>query len=682
MVRVMEKLGPKVAIPIATCIGHMETVDHRLTEAEGQADTESDFDRASSPDADGAGQASGFQRDPELEHEEKLIRAHAAIRQLQEQNTSLKAELERKREEARSLDEDLTSAKRRLERGGFTGDEDETLADLRRKLDQDKDDILNLETQLERATETNSSLERQLERLKEDSEDKQALRDQMQLIRVERDDLLQKSKAAENLKKKIQSLQESDKTNTMLREDLEAAQAEVRSMQKFKERCGKLQAEIDERKKALDTIEQDMYEQTNKRKRLEREFGILSQQYDAAKTQRIHDQETIQEQEAKIKNLESGQDGRFSLDTETVDEDRKSNPAIEKSLREATARNAELEEEIFQLREGINGNEEASIVNKNLQMMRERYEKLEKKYLDTYQENLGLDASLKEVGEDTIEYLSRLPDARSNTDQCSSRPFLELRERLRVETDKSAETESRAMDLETRLSAATVQLAEANAKLAAVDKDQSVALDSLKESVSSNTATLQSENERLSARAKNLEHELFEAKSLLRHALLDPPSLAKEDPSVRSGNEAKLISEQLKLLSAGQLSADDIASRLAHRIEDARVGEAGAMAAQAEVRSSFTPPSSSRPSVELLYESRDKTPLPSASTELLAVPSTAFVSSSRENQRRSRSPDSPSSAWVHLAGNGQGTLSTQMSFNGQPQTKKRRSWWTVGALKR
>jgi protein HOOK3 len=88
---------------------------------------------------------------------------------------------------------------------------------------RDQTYIAELEADLDSAKTTLENYERQLRRLKSDAVAKQELRDELQLVKTERDDLAQREKGSQNLRKKIQSLQEQEKAFQKLQKDYASA---------------------------------------------------------------------------------------------------------------------------------------------------------------------------------------------------------------------------------------------------------------------------------------------------------------------------------------------------------------------------------------------------------------------------------------------------------------------------
>ena len=276
MVETMQELGPEVALPIATWIGNLEQADRKLAEAEGHMDTDSDAGFMGSPSRAGTPQISNYARDMELEHEEQLIKAYRSIGKLEDKNHAILQELDESRKHARRLEEDLTEVKYQLEQGGQSTASKQYLEQLQQDSAREKDHIAGLEQEVSWYKSQSESQEQQLERLKSQSGTQQKLKDELQMLRVERDDLLQKSKAAENLKKKIQTLQESDKTNITLRQDYENAEQELRKLRPLKEKCTSLQRATEESIKTVSNVEQQLYEASQTRRRMDTELKSLA----------------------------------------------------------------------------------------------------------------------------------------------------------------------------------------------------------------------------------------------------------------------------------------------------------------------------------------------------------------------------------------------------------------------
>lgn len=562
MVRTMTKLPGDAATYIAGMISSLENSDRQLAE-EKEANGGSDVDGMMSPERSGTPSIPSLQRDPELEREEQLIKAIATIRDRDTKIAALTGELKKKSAHALQLQDELTTAKNTLESGGLSGTNNQILEQLRQKSVQDKDYIAELESDVSMHKEASEDRQRQLARLKADADSKQKLRDELQMLRAERDDLLQRSKASENLKKKIQTLQESDRINTSLRNDLDAAQEGLRAGKSFKVRCVALQKANEELMKTISNGEQEIFDMKTYRKRLDHELKVVLQRFEVAKERQARDSETISEQEERIRQLEEGQN-KDTVDTSNLDDELEIGDNSHQDLR---SRLAELEAENAHLKETPAVETHDTTVHKKVEMLKERCIDLEKKYLDAYQENLGLDAALK--------------DARGGVED--SPPFVELRDRLRTETTKLTKTEKRLFEAEGELADTKVKLGATESKVAAMDEERKDPFDELQRSHRANTIILEREKDRLALHGKSVEFQLDEHKDLLRHSLLKRNALLREDVEIRATNEFRLISHEINSFKHEPSSSEEeLALSLAHRVEDShkKVKEVEAEAAQ------------------------------------------------------------------------------------------------------
>lgn len=316
MGRLVVGLGPEYAMTIAGAMKQMEDED-----AEAEAETHlfasgerSEYD--STPDIDPqalvptglssppANDRHSIDRDPELEQEEKLIHAYKTINELQASHQKAAIELEELRQDKEELQRNFDAFKYEVEHEGRNTAQNDIVKELQIKADRDRDYIAELETELDTARSTTSNQERQIERYKADTDAKQKLRDDLQLLRAERDDLLQKSRANENLKKKIQTLQDQDRANATLKDDLRLANEQLQDLDRLRDQCAILQKANQENLKTIANGEQEIFDQKTNKKRLEHEYKVLAQKWEAAKDRQGRDHETITDLENKLQSLE------------------------------------------------------------------------------------------------------------------------------------------------------------------------------------------------------------------------------------------------------------------------------------------------------------------------------------------------------------------------------------------
>lgn len=341
MGRLIVSLGPEVAMNIAGAMKQMEDED-----AEAEGDMNPSLDMAEKTEYDSLAESEAtllppsdlpsppatgrpsIERDPGLEQEEKLIHAYKTINELQASNQKAATELEELRQDKEELQQAFDAFKYEVEHEGRNAAQTDMVKDLQNKADRDRDFIAELENELDAARTTTSNQERQIDRYKADTDLKQKLRDDLQLLRAERDDLLQKSRANENLKKKIQTLQDQEKANATLKEDIRAANEQLQELDKLKDQCAILQKANAENLKLIANGEQEIFDQKTSKKRLEHEYKVIAQKWDSAKERQSRDHETITDLENKLQSLElhrSGANGDSSgLDDELAKEEKAS----------------------------------------------------------------------------------------------------------------------------------------------------------------------------------------------------------------------------------------------------------------------------------------------------------------------------------------------------------------------
>lgn len=537
MGRMVLGLGPETAKHIAAAMAAMEEdpADVRETESEEQeaerVEDESPQTMRDTP----------VDRDFGLEEEEKLIQAHRIIKQLEASNAKAATELEGLRREKNLLEEAFESFRYDVESQGQTTGQDEAYKALQVKADRDRDYIAELESEVESTRNTAQSQERQLERLKTDSDGRQELRDELQLLRAEKEDLVQKSRANENLKKKIQTLQDQENRNISLRDDLRAAQEQLQSLDSLREQVSALQKANTENMNLIANGEQEIFDQKTTRKRLEHEYKVLLQKWEGAKDRQSRDHEIITELENQLQSLRTNED-----------EDAGMTPGLEKAsggLEDEMNATGAKDVETVPLAE-------LAMVEERLRSVTTRNAKLEEQYLDILTDKLGLETAVQDLRDDR---------ARERKEE-ESVPFLEQRKRLLAAQIELTELRDKVFGI-------TAELASVKEKLLArqdpeLDEKDKGGLDQ-----SAEYASLSKSYVELNKHSEELEADLVEHKALLRHSLLGHGALAKEPKETRKVNEYAVLLRKLEGLREADVDHEtlvNVATELAERIEKSR----------------------------------------------------------------------------------------------------------------
>ena len=400
---IVEKVGLRGASRIADAIQEMEEVDARMggggsetqdssereeeTEFEAGGGHEEEDEQGSEVEDEKQEAVAAYERDPELEREEKLIAALQEKRKLEEQLSYLRDDLRESEDKRRALEENLQESRFGLDtvkgRGRRTTMDEENFNQLNAQADRDREYIARLESDLAEANGTLENQTRQLTTLRADSQSKLELRDELQLLRTERDDLLKKSKANENLRKKIQALQESERASAQLRRDLVEAREAMGEVERLKERCAMLERVNEENAKTIANGEQEIFDVRASREGLRYEVKVLGQRYEQTKEMLQAAQESIREMEDRgATGAEDGDGEDIELD---LDAELNAEPG-------AAAEEARLKAATAAKRRSLAATQSADavVLKQQLERATASINRLEQRCLDLLQENLGL----------------------------------------------------------------------------------------------------------------------------------------------------------------------------------------------------------------------------------------------------------------------------------------------------
>lgn len=381
MLQVMSQLGTKTAETIAEAIQEMQSLDTRMQDLGVDSELTPDVNlsgyRTPTRAVSGAGPPVG--RDNELEQEAQLFEANKDRAALRGQITKLKEDLQKSKERISQLEEELGDARAYLDDRGAQAQraQSDDVEQLRNDLARDRQYIDQLETDLQNAKDILDSQKRRLERYQGEEGSKQDLRDQLQLVKAERDELNQRAKANENLKKKIESLTKETKQLETLREEYQQARERLVQLEGIEERCEALDTVNKENSQTLVNCEQAIFEEKGKRTRVEHESLLLMKQLEQTRELQYKAEDAKQELEDRIRELESSghADRGGSLEDElTKGEDSKSpdEPGTAKIGTETRA------------------SADAIALQQKVDILTARLKSLETETLKQMQENLGL----------------------------------------------------------------------------------------------------------------------------------------------------------------------------------------------------------------------------------------------------------------------------------------------------
>lgn len=438
MVKVLDSLGTKVALPLANAITDMQEQDRKLANSAENERAKFDDFQAKTPLEDL--KVTGVGRDAELESEERLIQAHASIKRLETHSVEQSRTIEALRANNAVLEGKLAEEKLRLDNEDRTESEGEALKSLRVQYARDKDYIVELEGELESTKSTVESQRTQLERLKADTISKQDLRDELQLIRIERDELASKAKANNNLRKKIENLQNEEKRNQELRQQLEANNESLQQYDELEKTCEALRTAHAESQRTIANQEIEIFHIKETKKRLEQELETITLDLKDVIDQGSKYEETIVDLQSRLNDVESEQAGNGlvagSLDAEMAQkefEDRLKTIKVLLRWQRGLTNNSKGATSNKPASNSEKHEDNVTILQKELKSLQERNSRTEAYYLEVANENRGLRNLIKAAtGDEEIEY--RIHDqitGKSLTDWLGSKaPFVKQNERL------------------------------------------------------------------------------------------------------------------------------------------------------------------------------------------------------------------------------------------------------------
>ena len=485
MLQVMAQLGTKTAETIAAAIQEMQALDMRMSDlgVESELTVEPNLSGYRTPTRAVSGTNTTLGRDAELEQEAQLVEANKDRHALRQHIGKLKKELETSRNRISQLEEDLAEATVHLDNRAAQPRDSDDVEQLRNDLARDRQYIDQLETDLAHARDILESQNRRLERYQGEEGSKQDLRDQLQVLKAERDELSQRAKANENLKKKIETLSKETKNLEQLREDYQQARERLQQLEAIEERCEALEKVNKENSSTLVNCEQAIFEEKGKRTRIEHENLLLMKQLEQTRELQYKAEDAKNDLEDKIRELESSNhtDRGGSLEDELEQDEDGPEPDTRATEGRVTADTIALQQKV--------------------DILTARLKSLESETLKQMTENLGLRADMME-----------------KKDEESQKPFLEQNEKLQV-----AETELE--ELHRRLREKDLQMAELRNEL---NKKSDLDDEAKEKVVSAEHERLLSLQQRTNEKLRELELANEEKTSLLRAALLDREHLSPE----------------------------------------------------------------------------------------------------------------------------------------------------------
>ena len=296
----------------------------------------------------------------------------------------------------------------------------------------------------------------QVDRFHASSGKTQKLRDELDEIKAERDNLARKANAAERYKKKLQATQNLEKENSDLQEELKEVKQQFESADRDRQKIPGLEVTVEEYKRILPKIEQDRHELQMMKRQLEKDNGFLTQKLEAADEHLSRELENTAKLNEKLSQINTS---------------RASSPVGKRDLDSELARGLNVERQLQVVpwiltwmrlltlirKANINQLEaEKKELSQSLDELRSQQKEFQKHHLEVYNDKLVLEANLAEAlsgSDDPIKrYRFVSPDGRRVTEEISSTDaFRKLREQIGTERDKRQKLEQELSTLKAQL---------------------------------------------------------------------------------------------------------------------------------------------------------------------------------------------------------------------------------------
>ena len=428
IIMVMQKLG-KPAEVIMTAIEAMQELDERMAKL--------GVDQELTPDPLLPGhrtpsRAVSMERDAGLEQEAQLFEANKDRKRLRDQVNELSAELSQSKEKILTLEEQLVESRLHLDVGGSQNEQSVEVEKLRIEVEKERQYIAELEADLAATKDQLEKSENQLERLKSDTTTKQDLKDKIQLVEAERDELVQKVKANENFKKKIQSMSQELKTLESLRQEHQHCRERIAELEPLEERVVALEKVNKENASTIVQCETSIFEEKGKRTRVEHDNHILQKQLEQTR-------ELLARAEDARRELELEASAHGPRGSSLEDELRTPEEGETTILEDSKLSEPQITSETISLKQ-------------KLAIMEARVKSLESEYLKLVQENLGLRSDLTTEQDEEGKRYGKSVAVQVAKPLIQPRPYLEKLQKLEATEKELQESQQNIREKEAEIS--------------------------------------------------------------------------------------------------------------------------------------------------------------------------------------------------------------------------------------
>ena len=295
----------------------------------------------------------------------------------------------------------------------------------------------------------------QADKLRSSSERLQRYRDEIDELKMERDSFSKKANTIDKYKQKLQANQNLENENHVLLDELEELRQQLKVADQARQQVAGFQLAIEEYKRILPKIEQDRHELQMMKKQLEFDNATLAQRWEIANEQQARDRDMIANLENKTRDVDSPETPGFDK-VGGLDSELEKSRLQEDQMQAATlclkwtrlthaSRIAQLSDKNEALLRSL---QDAESISTMLQQMLDdadgKHSRLEKKYLDAYQQQLLLESSLAEIkegqsikGYSLSSFVSKVAHPFNST-----KVFEQMRDQVRFEQQKRVDTET------------------------------------------------------------------------------------------------------------------------------------------------------------------------------------------------------------------------------------------------
>lgn len=316
-------------------------------------------------------------------------------RDLQQEVAELHHRLARLQDNNDVLQDRLTAAEDKLKVNGAAGKGfgDDATAAMRRleaRIQDQEDMIAHDEVKIAQLQTEREEQDKTIESLRVTSSNALRLQDELDEIRIERDNLAKKANALDKYRQKLQATQELEGENRELRSEIEELRLQLQQVDEDRQRSHGLELTVDQYRRTIEKVEQDYSELQTMKRRLELDNAHLADRVENAAERQARDGETIAELQEKVRELDTGtlpaHDANGSLEHELS--------YSAKSKADLRAEIASLRAEIGTIKAGSESEAQNVMLANLLQDAKKKMAALETKYLDTYQAQLVAESQL------------------------------------------------------------------------------------------------------------------------------------------------------------------------------------------------------------------------------------------------------------------------------------------------